>query len=249
MTRIIAIANHKGGVGKTTTTALLGYALAHKGKKVLLVDLDAQANLTEFFIEAEEVEVSIYDALTKEAKLPVMPVDENLYLIPAELNLAVAEQELTARLARERALSMLLDPLKGEYDYILLDCPPSLGLLTTNALVAAEELFIPLTAEALPLKGLKKLEEVVIGVQRLLNPNLNLNGMIVTRYNNRKLNKAVLDAITSNYGEIVFKTKIRENITIAETPVYGGDIFKIAPDCNGAKDYESLAEEVIAQEK
>ena len=246
MGKVIAIANHKGGVGKTTTTAAVGQALARKGKTVLLVDLDAQANLTSFFINEENVESSIYDALVgKVERLPIINAGERLFVCPSTLELARAETDLAGRIARERILSNLIEREKGSYDYVLLDCPPSLGIITTNALAAATDLYIPLTAEALPLVGLKMLEEIVAEVRRSINKRLAVSGVIITRYNNRKLNKAVLDAIRAKYGDRVFDTKIRENIAVAETPLYGGDIFNYAPESNGAKDYDALANEIL----
>lgn len=246
MTKIIAIANHKGGVGKTTTTAAVGQALARKGKTVLLVDLDAQANLTSFFINEENVESSIYDALIgKIDKLPIIKAADRLFVSPSTLQLARAETDLAGRIARERILSNLIEQEKDKYDYVLLDCPPSLGIITTNALAAATDLYIPLTAEALPLVGLKMLEEVVAEVRRSINGCLTVSGVIITRYNNRKLNKAVLDAIKAKYGGRVFDTKIRENIAVAEAPLYNESIFDYAPDSNGAKDYEALAAEIL----
>lgn len=244
MGKIIAIANHKGGVGKTTTTACLGVALSRMGKRVLLVDLDAQANLTGFFIPGD-VEACVYDALTGKAPLPVVKVGECLDIVPASLELARAEIDLATRIARERILATLLEPHREEYDYILLDCPPSLGIITTNALVASTDLYIPLTAEALPLKGLRMLEDIVTEVQHTINPALAVSGVIITRYNNRKLNKVVFEAIEAKYNKAVFATKIRENIAVAETPLYGGNIFEYAPDSNGSQDYEALAKEVI----
>lgn len=244
--KIIAIANHKGGVGKTTTTAAVGQALARKGRNVLLVDLDAQANLTSFFINEENVESSVYDALIGRAeRLPTIKAGERLFIAPSTLELARAETDLAGRIARERILSNLVERERDSYDYILLDCPPSLGIITTNALAAATDLYIPLTAEALPLVGLKMLEEIVAEVRRSINGSLAVSGVIITRYNNRKLNKAVLDAIRAKYGGRVFATKIRENIAVAETPLYGGNIFEYAPDSNGAKDYEALADEIL----
>lgn len=244
MSKIIAIANHKGGVGKTTTTASLGIALSRMGQRVMLVDLDAQANLTSLFI-GDEIESCIYDALTNRKPLPIHKITDTLAVVPASLELARAEIDLATRIARERILSRLLEPYRNEFNYILLDCPPSLGIITTNALVASTDLYIPLTAEALPLKGLAMLEDIVCEIQRSINPALKASGVIITRYNNRRLNKVVYDAIVAKYDEAVFTTKIRENISIAETPLYGGNIFEYAPDSNGAKDYEALAREVV----
>lgn len=246
MGKIIAIANHKGGVGKTTTAAAIGQAIARNKRSVLLVDLDAQANLTSFFVDEETVEQSIYDAMTGRINhLPTINAGPGLKIVPSSLDLAAAETDLASRLAREKILSRLLEPVKDQYDYIILDCPPSLGIVTTNALAAATDLYIPLTAEALPLKGLKMLEEIVEAIRTSINGQLSITGVIITRYNNRKLNKAVLDAIKARYGDRVFNTKIRENIAVAEAPLYGESIFDYAPDSNGAKDYDALSKEII----
>lgn len=246
MGKIIAIANHKGGVGKTTTAAAIGQAIARNKRSVLLVDLDAQANLTSFFVDEETVEQSIYDAMTGRIDhLPTINAGPGLKIVPSSLDLAAAETDLASRLAREKILSRLLEPVKDQYDYIILDCPPSLGIVTTNALAAATDLYIPLTAEALPLKGLKMLEEIVEAIRTSINGQLSITGVIITRYNNRKLNKVVLDAIKARYGDRVFNTKIRENIAVAEAPLYGESIFDYAPDSNGAKDYDALSKEII----
>lgn len=246
MTKTIAIANHKGGVGKTTSVANLGAALARKGKRVLLIDLDAQQNLTFFFLK-EEAEVSVYDALTGKTALPIVHIKKNLDLTPSSIDLARAELDLNARIAREAILKNLLVDVAGQYDYILLDCPPSLGIITYNALVAASDLFITLTAEALPYKGLTMLEEVVGEIKRTINRNLELSGVFITRYNNRNLNNIVAEQIAERYGSKVFSTKIRENIAVAEAPLSQMDIFDYAPDSNGAKDYAALADEVLAR--
>ena len=166
MSRIIAIANHKGGVGKTTSVASIGAILANKGYKTLLIDLDAQANLTGSFLKAEPEE-TIYNALRGETELPTITIKPNLSIVASCLDMAGVELDLSSRISREYILHKLLKPIAGKYDYILLDCPPSLGLVTINALVAAKELFIPLTAEALPSRGLAKLTNIVHKKERL----------------------------------------------------------------------------------
>ena len=248
-TKIITIANHKGGIGKSSSSASIGYALALKGKKVLVVDLDAQQNLTYIMSHNEDPEVSIYDALVKNAPLPIINIAENIDLVPASLELARAEIDLASKMAREGILKSLLDEQRGKYDYILIDCPPSLGIVTTNALVASDKLYIPLMAEVLPLKGLTMLDDVVDEVQRRVNPNLQLGGVFFTRYSNRNLNKEVVNMIQSKYGDKVFKTKIRENIAVAEMPLSGKSIFEYAPKSNGAADYMALTEEIIEREE
>lgn len=246
-TKVIAIANHKGGVGKTTSVASLGDALAILGKKVLLIDLDAQQNLSYAMSGNEDPEVSIYDALVKDANLPVVNVRNNVDLVPASLELARAEIDMATKIAREGILKSLLDDLKGSYDFVIIDCPPSLGIVTTNALVAADEVYIPLTAEALPLKGLSMLDDVISEVRKRVNPHLELGGVFFTRYNNRKLNKEVEKMIIQRYGDKVFSTKIRENISLAEMPLSGISIFEYEPNSNGAADYMNLANEILAR--
>lgn len=245
--KVIAVANHKGGVGKTTSVASLGDALAILGKKVLVIDLDAQQNLSFSLTQSEDPDVSVYDALVKDAELPVVNVRKNLDLVPASLDLARAEIDMATKIAREGILRGALQPLVMKYDYIIIDCPPSLGIVTTNALVAADELIIPLTAETLPLKGLAMLDDVMSEVKRRVNPDIILGGVFLTRYNNRKLNKEVESMLRERYGSKVFNTKIRENIALAEMPVSGQSIFSYDSKSNGASDYMSLAQEVVSR--
>jgi len=243
--KVIAIANHKGGVGKTTSVASIGDALALLGKKVLVIDLDAQQNLSYALTLTEDPDVSVYDTLVKDRELPVVSIRPNLDLVPSSLDMARAEIDMATKIAREGSLRCAIEPLRDSYDYILIDCPPSLGIVTTNALVAADELYIPLTAETLPLKGLRMLDDVLSEVRRRVNPNVVLGGVFLTRYNNRKLNKEVENLIRQRYPERVFDTKIRENISLAEMPMSGQSIFDYDPTSNGAKDYMSLANEII----
>lgn len=245
----IAIGNQKGGVGKTTSTACIGAALALRGKRVLLVDLDAQQNLTFTLTQNEDPETSIYDTLVKDQPLPIVPIRENLDLVPASLDLARAEIDMATMMAREGILKSCLDEQKEKYDYILMDCSPSLGIVTTNALVAADKLYIPLTAEALPLKDLTMLDDIVREVKRRVNPMLELGGVFFTRFNNRKLNREVISMVEKRYGEKVFQTKIRENISIAEMPLSGQTIFEYEPKSNGAADYQALVDEIISREE
>lgn len=251
MSKIIAIANHKGGVGKTTTVASMGVALSLKGYNVLLIDLDPQTNLSSMFLSDEALaglSVTMYEALTQGESLPMERVKEGVTLSPASLDLALAEIELTGKRTGGTILAQKIAPIAGNFDYILIDCPPSLGILTTNAFYCADEVYIPLTAEALPLRGVTSLEGAITEVGRA-NGRTKLGGILITRYNNRRLNKEVEGAIRAKYGDIVFNTRIRENITIAEAPNYGIDIFEYDSNSIGARDYTALADEIIARNK
>ena len=245
--KIITFANHKGGVSKTTSTASIGACMAQMGKKVLLIDLDGQANLTLYFIPNEDdVETSIFDALVGGAPLPVKHIRENLDLVPSSLEMASAEIALTNLLAREQLLCRLLDPIRQDYDYILIDCPPSLGIVTTNAFLAADEIIVPMTPELLPLKGMRMLDTFVTTLQRV-KPSLRLGGVFIARFNHRKLNKVVEQAVKSRYESITMKTRIRENIALAESAGSGKSIFEYDPTSNGAKDYLALTEEILSR--
>ena len=248
MSRIIAIANHKGGVGKTTSVAAIGAILSEMGKRVLLIDLDAQANLTSSLLR-EEQESTIYRALRGDEALPVVKAKENLYLVPSSLELAGIELELSGRMSREFIIKELIEPVLPEYDYILLDCPPSLGLITINALTASQYLYIPLTAEALPSKGLTMLLDIMGMVQKRLNKDIALGGIIITRWEKSNLSLMVEEMLRATYGEIVFTTKIRKNVSVAEAPLHSKDILAYAPQSNGAKDYRALVAEIIERVK
>ena len=232
-TKIISVANHKGGVGKTTTVASVGVGLARKGFKVLLVDLDAQANLTSSLLE-EEPAMTLYDTLIEGHELSIVHVMDNVDIIPSSLDLSSAELELSSKMDREYILLELLEEVKRDYDYIIIDCPPSLGLLTINALVASTDLYIPMTAEVLPTRGMNTLIKSIEMVKKRANKELKLSGVIFTRWHGRK-----------QFGNIIFETKIRENISVAEAPLSSTDIYTYNPKCNGAKDYGSLVEEIV----
>ena len=245
-TKIISFLNHKGGVGKTTTVASLGAALAGKGYRILLVDLDAQTNLTSSLLQ-EEPELSVYDSLIRDKKLPIYPVKERLDLVPASSEMISIELELAKKIGTEGRLRRALEKVAKDYEYILLDCPPSLGLVSINALAASTDVIVPLTAEALPTKGLTKIAETIELVQSSVNEQLSLSGILITRYEKGKLSATVEDYLRETYGEKVLETKIRKNVAIAEAPLSFVDILEYSPDSNGAKDYRALADEVVSK--
>ncbi len=249
MGKTISISNHKGGVGKTTSTINIGAALHQLGKKVLLVDLDPQANLSQS-LGIIDVEHDIYESLSKKSKLKPYSYKEGFDLIPSCLNLSGAEIELSSSIGREYILKKLIDEIKDNYDYILIDCPPSLGLLAINAFAAADEILIPAQAEFLSTQGLTKLIEVIGEIRCDLNKNLKVAGIIITQYDSRKnLNKEVVDFIDSEFKNEVFNTKIRNNIALAEAPAMSMDIFSYNPKSNGTSDYMELTKEILKREE
>lgn len=247
MSKVISISNHKGGVGKTTSAINIGAGLNRLGKKILLIDLDPQANLSQS-LGIVEPEYTIYGALRGEYDLTPIEIMEGLDLIPSTLDLSGAEIEMSGEAGREYILKELVDPLRGSYDFIVIDSPPSLGLLTLNSFVASNEIYIPLQAQYLALQGLTKLMEVVDKIKRRLNRSLEVGGVFITQYDSRKvLNRDVADTIEAHFGEKVFKTKIRDNISLAEAPAQGIDIFRYNPKSYGAEDYLSLCREIVSK--
>lgn len=245
MSKVIAVSNHKGGVGKTTSVINIGAGLSQLGKKVLLIDLDAQANLTHSLGVDTASEDNIYKALTGGAIKPTA-IKKGLDLIPSTLDLSGAEVELVGEAGGEFILSEVLQPFRKKYDYILIDCPPSLGLLTVNALTVADEVLIPLQAEYLATQGLTKLREVIDKIKKRLNKKLKVGGVVLTRYDQRKvLNREVGEAIREGIEDRVYKTPIRDNIALAEAPAKGLDIFRYQPTSYGAEDYLSLCKEIV----
>lgn len=245
-TRIIAIANHKGGVGKTTTTASMGAILSQKGFHVLLIDLDAQANLTCSLLK-QEVTTSVYNAFVESTDLPIYNIGENLDLVPSSLQLAQADLQLGSALARERLLEDHLSSIKERYDYILIDCPPSLSLMTLNAITAANEVIIPLVAETLPFKGLTMITNFVKMVKAKLNPKVDVEGVLITRYEKSNLSKQIENGLRESLGDLVYKTKIRKNITVAQAPLEATNIVDYDKNSNGAIDYVSFTDEYLAR--
>lgn len=245
--KIISFGNHKGGVAKTTTTANVASILASMGKKILAVDLDAQANLTVSLLK-EEPEESIYYALTgKRENLPIVSISSNLDLVPSSLQLAMAEMEMSTAISREKILLELLSPLKFNYDYIFIDCPPSLGLLTLNAFTASDEIVVPLIGEVLPFKGFTMIKDFVDQVRRRLNPATHISGVLLTRWESSNLSKEIEKRLRQYLGDLVFNTKIRKNITLAEAPLVNKNIVDFAPKCNGTLDYQSFVKEFLSR--
>ena len=247
MSKVISISNHKGGVGKTTSAINIGAGLNILGKKVLLVDLDPQANLSQS-LNLTDQERTIYGAIRGEYKLEPVEVVRGLDVLPSTLDLSGAEVELSGEAGREYILRELLEPLRASYNYIIIDTPPSLGLLTINALTASTEVLIPLQAQYLALRGLTKLLEVVDKIKKRLNKELRVGGVFITQYDNRKiLNRDVVATIEAHFKEELFNTRIRDNIALAEAPTQGLDIFRYQPKSYGAEDYLSLCKEILKQ--
>lgn len=243
MAKIIAIANHKGGVGKTSTAVNVGSALAKMGRKVLLVDADAQANLTSSLYNENQVEVSLYDAM-KNAPLPIIHIADNLDIVPASIDLTFADGEFSNKIAREQLIKKALKCIHGQYDYIFIDCPPSLGLVTINALAASDSVIISMCAETLPLRGLIRLEEIIGDVTNMINPSLHISGIVISKYSRRKIDNSVIEAIRGKYGDKIFKTYVRNCVAVAEAPTFRQSVIDYAPTSNAAEDYMALAKEI-----
>lgn len=251
--RSIALTNQKGGVAKTTTAVNLGACLAELGRRVLLIDLDPQANLSSWLgIKQEGLEKSIYNVLLGETNIEGVLKDskvKGLWLAPSTVELAGAERLLANEVGREIILKQRLDHLVENYDYILLDCPPSLGLITVNALTASREVFIPVETKILALNGLVTLVSTINLVKERLNPLLEVTGIIPCMYDSRtNLSREVVEQLRARFGSKVFNTVIRENIRLAECPISGLPIHLYAPGSPGAQDYMNLAKEVIQTE-
>lgn len=243
-THVIAVCNHKGGVGKTTTAISIGAALTRSRKRVLLVDFDAQADLTGS-LHVEDTTHNVYELLKGEAEPQPIHHAEGFDVIPSVLDLATAEMEFNSEMGREHLLKEVLQPLCGQYDYIIIDAPPSLGLLTINAFTAADNVIIPVQAEYLAVRGLAKLQEVLGSVQKRLNPQLYIVGVVATMYDGRKtLHRQILEVLQGQFGDILFNTPVRINVSLAEAPACGETIYKYAPRSTGAADYAAITKEL-----
>lgn len=249
-TKVMAIINQKGGVGKSTTAINLSAALGEMGKQVLLIDLDPQGNSSSGLgIEKNEVERCIYDVLLNDVSIEdvIIPdICEGLDVAPATINLAGAEVELVSEMARENRLKDAVGGMRGKYDYIFIDCPPSLGLLTVNALVAADKLLIPIQCEFYALEGVTKLLDSMKRVKTRLNPTLDIFGVLLTMYDGRTtLSRQVVDEVRRYFGKTVFETLVPRTVKLSEAPSFGQPITQYDPTGKGSQSYNDLAKEVI----
>lgn len=252
MTRVIAVANQKGGVGKTTTAVNLAASLAAAERRVLAVDADPQGNLTSGLgRKTRESRPSLYDALIDQRPIEelLVPTDlEHLTLVPADRNLTGAEVELVGLLAREYRLKEALAPVRGNYDFVIVDCPPSLGLLTVNALAAADTVLIPLQCEYYALEGVSELTSTLQRVKRVLNPDLEIEGVVLTMVDERtNLTQQVISEVRAHFKDKVFKTQVPRSVRLAEAPSFGKPALLYDIRSRGAEAYLQLARELLSQ--
>ena len=253
MGKIIALANQKGGVGKTTTAINLAASLASLGKKILLVDADPQANASSGLgVDVRDVKKSIYECLVEEIQPQeaIMPTDlENLSIIPSHIDLVGAEIEMLEIEHREKIMRRMLQPLKDQYDYILIDCLPSLGLITVNALTASDVVIIPVQCEYFALEGISKLLNTKI-IKTKLNPELAIEGFLLTMYDNRlRLANQVYNEVQKHFGDLVFKSVIQRNVKLSEAPSHGKPVLLYDKESKGTQNYLDLAKELIARDE
>lgn len=250
LSKIIAIANQKGGVGKTTTNVNLSACLARYGKKVLTVDIDPQGNTTSGLgIDKDNLKTSVYEVMINNENVMDAILEtkiQNLHIIPSNIQLVGAEIEMTGMIAREHILKGILEPLRDLYDFILIDCPPSLGLLTLNALTAANKVLVPIQCEFYALEGLSQLINTVGIVSKRLNPGLSMEGVVLTMYDPRtNLSQQVVEEVKRYFNNKVYDTMIPRNVRLGEAPSFGLPIIMYDPSCSGARAYMQLAEEFI----
>jgi chromosome partitioning protein len=249
--QVIALANQKGGVAKTTTTLNLGVALAERGKRVLAVDLDPQSNLTmSQGIDPEELDRTMFDVLVHKTPLDEVIQHREIDVAASSIDLAGAELALSSMIGRERALQKAILPLRSVYDFVLVDTPPSLGLLTINALTAADGVIVPVQCEYLALRGLIQLENTLTMIRDNLNPDVRIQGILPTMFDGRTLHaREAIEILQENFGDLVFETRIRKTIRYAEAPVKGTSILKYDSKGSAARAYRDLAGEVLRNGK
>jgi chromosome partitioning protein len=247
-TRVIALANQKGGVAKTTTTLNLGVAFREMGHRVLLIDLDPQGNLTmSQGLNPDTIERSMFDVLVHRVPISEVIEQREVDLAVASIDLAGAELALSALIGRERSLEKALAEVRGRYDFILVDTPPSLGLLTINAFVAATGVIVPVQCEYLSLRGLVQLENTLAMVRENLNPHVSVEGIVATMFDGRTLHsREAIEILEENFGDLVYRTRIRKTVRYAEAPVKGSSVLKYDPTGAAANAYRELAREVVA---
>ena len=247
MAKVIAFANQKGGVAKTTTTLNLGVALKEMGRRVLIVDLDPQGNLTmSQGMNPDAIERSMFDVLVHRVPISDVIKTVEVDIAVASIDLAGAELALSALIGRERALEKALVEVRDKYDFILLDTPPSLGLLTINAFVAAQGVIVPVQCEYLSLRGLVQLENTLAMVRENLNPNVRVEGIVPTMYDGRTLHaREAIEILEEHFGDLVYETRIRKTVRYAEAPVKGSSVLRYDPSGPAAQAYRDLAKEVL----
>ncbi|GAB4410318.1 MAG: ParA family protein [Microscillaceae bacterium] len=236
--------NHKGGVGKTTSTLNLGRAFSLEGKRTLVIDIDPQANLSQA-TGIEEPEENIYQAMCEGKELPIVNLAENFDIVPADLDLSEAELRLQSDVNGYFILRKILDKISDRYDFILIDCPPSLGILTLNALIASDYVIVIVQSEYLAVKGLQTIFNLIEKLRENLNTHLEIMGMLITQINHTVFRKSIADTVKAMYEGRVFETMIRQNITLAEASAAGKDIYTFDNKCYGAEDYTLLAKEIL----
>ncbi|MCX6392911.1 MAG: ParA family protein [Actinobacteria bacterium] len=248
-TRIISMANQKGGVAKTTSTVNLAAALKERGNRVLVIDLDPQSNLTmSFGIDPEHLEQSMFDVLVHRLPMQTIIHQREVDVAAASIDLAGAELALSAMIGRERSLEKAISAVKSDYDFILIDTPPSLGLLTINAFTASTGVIVPVQLEYLSLRGLVQLESTLQMIREHLNPVVHIEGILPTMVEGRTVHgREALDLLQANFQDLVFETRIKKSVKLAEAPVQGGSVLSYQPDGAGANAYRALAEEVLSR--
>lgn len=246
--KVISLLNHKGGTGKTTSSINIGAELANRGKKVLLLDFDAQANLSQG-LGLFDQEQNVYTSLHSGTALPIVNF-ENFDVVPSSLDLAALETEISSKIAREQILKNAIAKISGKYDYILIDCPPSLGIMTINCLVASDHIIIPLDAEFFAFKGLDTIIDVMNMVNQAFSKSLSIAGVIINKYNGRKKLTQSIEAELKKYlGDALLDAKLRTNISISESQINGQTVFDYAPESNAAEDFKAIVSELLDKQR